>query len=125
MNLDLTDVVLDPLFQDETGTLFLRRVLDSVTDQGLASENSKTIPLLGSVQAGGGSSVIRDPETGERASDTIQIFTTTRLYSGKPGRSADVVIWQKREYLVTSVQDWSNWGGGFVNATATLMRVLP
>lgn len=125
MNLDLTDVVTDPIFQDETGTLFLRRVLDGVSDQGLATEQTKTVPLQGSVQAGGGARMMRDIESGEMVQDQITIYTTTILRPGRGDRTADVVIYQGKEYVVDSVQDWSNWGNGFVSASCSLLGVRP
>lgn len=125
MNLDLTDVVTDPIFQDETGTLFLVQVTDAVNDQGLAVDTEVTVPLQGSVQAGGGSRLVRDLESGDMVQDTIQVFTLTQLLPGVGDRKADVVQWQGRRYVVQSVQDWSSWGGGWVNATCSLNQVRP
>lgn len=51
---------------------------------------------------------------------SIRIVTRFRLIDAKAGRTADIVTWRGREYTVTNVNDFTNWGRGFIEAHAEL-----
>jgi hypothetical protein len=53
----------------------------------------------------------------------ISIVTKTRLYGAMRDRAGqqyqpDVILWRGDHYQVVSVDDWTNFGAGFVNALA-------
>jgi hypothetical protein len=57
---------------------------------------------------------------GQSVSGFILVVTTTRLTSGGTGVLGDIVTYQNREYLVKSVDPYTAYGAGFVQAHCEL-----
>ena len=119
--LDVTDVLYDP---DFTSIYDLYRDATTVVDGLTVSGKVPTLGLTGVVQPAGARSLDVLPE-GERRTQSIDIWTTTRLSSGSQSTDADEVVWQGSRWRVMNVLDWSNHGAGFVKATCQLMQVNP
>lgn len=118
--LDVTEVLLDPLFADSG--ILCERMQQTVGDDGIAVQKSAPIRFAGVVTNDSGD-VLTRLATGERTIGNIVIHTKYRLIDGQEGRTADVVTWRNRKYTVSNVKDWSNFGRGFVAATCDLLPV--
>jgi hypothetical protein len=118
--LDVSDVLLDPLFMDLT--LSVTRNAQTVGNDGIAVIAATTAPFYGVVTSLNGSVLTRAAE-GEHISDTITIHTQFKLIDGQVGYDADVVNWQGLQWTVTNVNDYSTFGRGFVTATCTLKQL--
>lgn len=114
--LDLSDVLEDPDFND----IFYRLVMEqTVDDHGEASNTEKKTRCIGVITSSSGDKIVRKPD-GSFVTGTITIHTKTRLKDGKDGFDADVVMWKNTKYNVILVNDYSHVGRGFVAATCEL-----
>lgn len=109
--LDVSDVLLDPDFAD---SLQADRITKTVGNDGIAIETKTTKRLTGVVTNAGGDRLKR-LAIGERVDGCILVHCRYRLNEG------DVITWQSRRYTVMSVDDYSNFGRGFVAATCELI----
>jgi len=120
--LDVSEVLLDPVFQDTT--LVARRQTKTVTTDGIAVVAGSTFGFAGVVVQNSGDRLKR-LEDGTRHEDSISIYTMTDLISGEQGKAADIITWQNREYTVATVMDWSTYGRGFKHAICDLRNLTP
>jgi galactose-6-phosphate isomerase len=109
--LDVSDVLLDPDFAD---SLQVERVKKTVGTNGLAIETSRKYPISGVVTNANGDRLKR-LSIGERVDGSILVHCRFVMNEG------DVITWKGRRYTVTSVDDYSNFGRGFVAATCELI----
>lgn len=117
--IDVTEVLLDPDFLDDT--LLCERQIQTVGDDGIASNDVQQIGFGGVVTSATGQSLNRT-STGERVDSKILIVTRFKLIDGEdPDLSADVVLWNSRRYTVMNTADYSMYGRGFVQATCELI----
>ncbi|PQQ36473.1 head-tail adaptor [Photorhabdus luminescens] len=116
--LDVTEVLFDPDFCDTTLKYTRRKVI--VDEDGFATSEKTTKPFVGVV------TVDRSIEaqirmSGQIVSGNILIITTERLISGETDKTGDVVTYQNRDYLVKSVDPYTAYGAGFVQAHCELL----
>jgi galactose-6-phosphate isomerase len=116
--LDVSDVLDDPLFADDT--LICTRNRQTMGQDGRAIDSGVPIPFSGVVTPASGQQLSRKPE-GESMRGSISIITRFVLFSGKSGYSADIVTWNGVQYTVSDILDYSRFGAGFVQATADLL----
>jgi hypothetical protein len=116
--LDVTDVLLDPMFQDTS--LTCTRQAQTIDANGMASNAQTVTRFAGVVTNDTGDQLIRRAD-GSRIEGSITIHTRFGLIDGKIGFDADLVTWQGRQYTVVNVRDWSTYGRGFVAAQCELI----
>ena len=63
----------------------------------------------------------RRMQAGQVISGAILVVTTERLSQGQTDRDADVVTYQNRDYRVVSVDPYTAYGMGFVQAHCELL----
>ena len=119
-SLDVSEVLNSPEFIDTT--LVCTRQVQTVGDDGLALNTTTTIPFSGVVTREPGD-ILERLAGGSIIKGTIRIHTTFVLDDGGPGKSADIVTWQTRQYTVTDVDDYSTWGAGFVSARCEVLAL--
>jgi hypothetical protein len=117
--LDVSDVLLDPDFFD---TLVCTRNVQTVGDDGMATNTSTDTPFIGVVTSDSGDILTR-METGSRVKGSILVCTKFRLVESAPGIDADIVTWDGSRYTVTTVNNYSRYGAGFVEAYCDLIPV--
>lgn len=117
--LDVSDVLLDPDFFD---TLVCTRNVQTVGDDGMATNTSTDTPFIGVVTSDSGDILTR-METGSRVKGSILVCTKFRLVESAPGVDADIVTWDGSRYTVTTVNNYSRYGAGFVEAYCDLIPV--
>ena len=117
-NIDVTEVLSDPDFC--TSGLVCTRAAQTVSAAGLGTLTPTTIKFTGVVTSDKGA-VLERLAAGERIEDSITIHSKFRLRSGSLGYTADVVTWNGAQYTVSTVNDYSTYGVGFVAATCDLL----
>lgn len=117
-NLDVTDILFDPDFCDYS--LLVTRQDQSVDDDGVASNTKTTQQFAGVVTVDRGLEY-QMLQAGHVISGAILIVTVTRLTSGQSERDADIVTHQGRDYWVKSVDPYTAYGTGFVQAHCILL----
>lgn len=117
--LDVTEVLLDPDFFD---SLVCTRNVQTVGDDGLAANVDTDTPFIGVVTSDSGDVLVR-LATGSRVKGSILVVTKFRLLEGAPGIDADVVTWDGSRYTVTTVNNYSRYGAGFVEAYCDLIPI--
>lgn len=118
-SLDVSFLLTDPDFAD---TLTARRLAQSVGSNGRAVSIATDADFVGVAFPGTGNLLVRGPD-GERVSADMTVATMHPLSAGSDGNPADEVVWRGSRYTVKSVQDYSNWGAGFVLALCDLIPV--
>lgn len=118
-SIDISFLLSDPDFAD---TLTARSLVQSVGSNGRADSTATDADFVGVAFPGTGNLLVRVPD-GERVSADMTVVTTHTLSSGSDGNPADEVVWRGSRYTVKSVQDYSNWGAGFVLALCDLIPV--
>ena len=114
--IDITELLDDPDFAD---AFFLMRQTQTVDSNGLAHNAETATPCEGACFPGSGNKLIRTRD-GDRVEADITIVTRTILHDGRGAVPADSVEWMGQRYVVTYVEDYANWGGGFVQAHCNL-----
>ena len=116
-SIDITELLDDPDFSD---TFFLRRQHQNIDSSGLAHNAETSVACDGVCFPGEGNKLIRTRD-GDRVESDMTIVTRTILRAGRGGEPADNVEWMGQRYVVTLVEDYANWGGGFVQARCNLL----
>ncbi len=117
--LDVSDVLDDPDFQT---TVVLKRSGGTVGSDGRATYATTTSTIAAVVTAANGMNLARGAD-GRTSQGSITIHTRQMLYSGEDGTEPDVIEWRGNEWTVVVVNDFSEYGAGFVSATAEIRSV--
>lgn len=120
--LDVTDAILDPaLAGTDAFTVIRRRQI--VGQNGRASTDRTYLRLLGVIVPTGKNDLTRAAAF-EIQAKTIDIITTARLFG--PARDIanqqympDIIVWAGSHFIVTEIEDFTRFGGGFVEAHCT------
>ena len=120
--LDVTaDVLFDPMFVDDFTVVRSSR---SVNAQGLTVDTAGYYYASGSVQPSPGRDLEQLPE-GERTGTFVTVTTSFRLFPLTASTAPDQIVWQGKNYRVKHVNDWMNFGQGFVTAICQLVDMVP
>ena len=117
--LDVSDLLEDP---DFCIPLTCVRNTQMVGDNGLATFTPTRYEFLGVVTQDKGRSLARGDASGTQ-SGSITVTAQFRLTAGNAQFAADMVEWSGRLWTVMHVNDYSNYGNGFVSATCDLLPV--
>jgi hypothetical protein len=114
-SLDVNVVLSSPYFMD---TFTVVRRISEVNDQGRTATIELKIPTTGVVQPSGANTQERpkDYATGRKS---CLVITQFRLRQQTQGYLPDLVLWRGDDYLVETVEDYTNYGRGFVQAYCT------
>ena len=113
--LDVTDAILDAMFM--TAMTYTRRT--EVLTNGVASYTGTPAAFYGVVTMERGNRQDQPPEA-SRVGGSIYVHTLTRLSDGNSGFGADLVSWNGQTYTVTAIDNYSQYGAGFICATCEL-----
>ena len=81
-----------------------------------------TVIARGVVQAAGARDIEKLPEA-FRASSAIKIYykgNLSALSNDEKGEYPDIVIWKNKSWEVKAVDDWQNYGAGYVKAICVM-----
>lgn len=118
-SIDVSDA-FDPSFMDSG--IICMRLTQTVDDQGVATDSAAPISFTGEVVPDEGANLIRLPD-GSRVRETLSIYTMFQLRTQRAGMSADIVTWKGAQYTVAAVDDYMNYGRGFVVAKCELLQL--
>jgi hypothetical protein len=115
---DLRDALLAPEFMDQF--LVLRRA-QAVDNYGRAQNQILwTRPAVGVVTPATPNQLARLPEQ-QYQSRTIEIVTSFPIQGPSELNSPDIIQWGLDFYVVITLDDWANYGPGFVHVLCTSM----
>ena len=118
-NINVDDVISDIDFEDEFNVI---RSVETVGTDGLATFASTTFTACGVVQPASGRSLLLLPDSA-RVQGAIEIWTKEHLRMNDDYYAADVILWEDRSYIVSNVEDFFNYGKGYVRVTCTLHKL--
>jgi galactose-6-phosphate isomerase len=110
--LDVSWVTQEPEFADMFQVL---RRPETISQTGRSVTSQVTATAYGTIVPTGDNSLVRqtDYELGRK---TLTIYTTYRLQQAAPGYQPDLVLYRGNQYVVSSVEDFSAFGEGFIVA---------
>ncbi|TXH35301.1 MAG: hypothetical protein E6Q98_16040 [Rhodospirillaceae bacterium] len=115
--LDVTDVLTDP---DFTSTIRIARSTESIGETGRAVIAQQVIDNILAVVTPGQGTKSETLADLMRVQGVVTVHTQFRLSDGRPDGKPDVVTWSGADYIVLSVNDFSQFGAGFVMAICQL-----
>jgi hypothetical protein len=121
--LDVSDIPICGEFSDRFDVISRA---ETITEFGRSTVTQVTATALGTIYPTGDNSLVRqgDYEMGRK---TLTCVTPYRLKQAAPGYQPDLVLYRGNQYLVSSVEDYSQYGAGFVVAilSSTLAQDIP
>ena len=117
--LDVTEVLED---DDFTDAFFLMTKTQKVGVDGIARETESAQIFGGVCFPGSGNKLVRTPD-GERVEADMSIVTKAALHDGRGAEPAATVEYMGQRYTVFYVDDYQNWGAGFVHAHCMLETI--
>ncbi len=124
--LDVTEALTAPELQDSFTVTSTTRAIGA---GGVSIDTATSpTPTFGTVVPNK-STLVRLPD-GSRLAASIDIYTRYALTDGSRtddvnSQAADIVTWRNRKYVVCAVEDWSDFGQGFIHAAADLLPFGP
>lgn len=116
---DVTDILSDPDVAGDAFTVIRRREI--VGQNGVVTlQENRVDGVIGSVQPTGDNSLIRE-EALDAGAKTIKVVSTFRLRgpsqsTGEASYKPDQIVWRGDTYEVRVLDDWTEYGGGMVEA---------
>lgn len=113
--LDMSDALLEPVLQDDFAVI---RRAETITDKGRSTTAPKTYQAFGVITADSPNDLIRGQDE-EHDTKSISIVTQFKLQQAAKGYQPDLILWAGNYYVVNHIDDYSRYGDGFIQATAT------
>lgn len=119
--LDVSDLLDDPDIAGDTFEVIRR--IETVTQQGRTGITEVSQGMqVGAVYPTGSNSLSRQ-DAFQNGAKSISVVTTFRLrmaaQEGGVQFQPDIVVWEGDRYIVRELDDYSNYGAGFVRAGCT------
>lgn len=114
--IDVSELLSDPDFESSFEVI---RSIETVGSDGRAVFTTTDFDACGVIQPASGRSLQLLPDS-VRIEGAIQIWTQQTLHMNDGDHSADIIKWQHRHYIVSNIQDFSNYGEGYLQAVCTL-----
>lgn len=125
-DIDVGDIILDGTVSGEEFMVIRRREI--VGQTGFRTNTVERFTSFGSITPTGDNSMVRD-EAYAAQNKSIRVITKFLLRgpakdtppSGAPVTryDADIVVWKGDSFIVKTLDDYSQFGGGFVEAECT------
>lgn len=119
--IDVSDIIEDPDFQD---SFTIVRSVETVDQHGRSSLAPTSISAWGIVQPASGRTMELTPDA-VRTNAMLEIWTQFGLQEASDTTQADIVLWESKQYMVTHIDPWDNWGQGYRHAVLTRRDLLP
>jgi galactose-6-phosphate isomerase len=118
--LDVSWVPLEAEFADRFDVV---RRPETISESGRSSTTQVTATAFGTVYPTGDNSLVRqaDYELGRK---TLTVVTPYRLQQAAPGYQPDVVLYRGNQYVVSALEDFSQYGAGFVVAQLSSISAI-
>jgi len=123
--LDVTEVLFDPMLMDHFNVV---RRPSTVSATGTVNQDpefwtrfenvSGVVQINGKLMANGENVTERPPQYGT-GRKSLLVVTTFRIFSQVDGFLPDLIEWRGDQYIVETLEDFTNYGRGFVQAYVT------
>jgi hypothetical protein len=110
--LDVSDIPICAEFSDRFDVL---RRPETVSEFGRSVTSQVTASAVGTIYPTGDNSLVRQADF-EISRKTLTCVTPYRLQQAAPGFQPDLVLYRGNQYVVSAVEDYSQYGAGFVVA---------
>lgn len=116
--LDVTEILGDPDFAQQ---IMVRRGVLTEDDNGRGSMSyPPDVSTSAVVVPASGYDLMRLPDA-ERNEEHIRVYTQFPLSIGQgPSQTADLIIFHGKQYVVTQLDDYTDFGAGFVSALCAM-----
>ena len=119
--LDVSDIPGCIEFSDRFDVV---RRAETITQSGRSSITQVIVAgILGTIYATGDNRLQRQADY-ELGNKTLTICTKYRLQMAAPKQQPDVVLYRGNQYLVSNVEDFSQYGDGFVVAECSSIKAI-
>ena len=119
-SLDMSEALTEPSFQD---TFSIKRRRQVVNEYGETAMVETTLTGLTGIITMGGDNSLNRGEDEEHQGKTMSIVTQVRLRGASKVSTdqylPDLILWHGSEFLVNTVEDYTAFGSGWVQAEAT------
>jgi hypothetical protein len=124
--IDITSVLASPIVAGER--FVVQRRIETVDQYGQSQIATQTYSAIGSIVPTGDNSLVRE-EAYQQQAKSITVRTTFRLRGAAkdgPGYhyQPDLVIWKGDAFIVRTVDDYSQYGAGMVEAACTSIDLI-
>lgn len=120
-SLDVSDIPVCAEFGD---TFDVLRRPEQITQFGRVTLGPEVrATMVGTIYPTGDNSLVRQ-EDFQRGAKTLTIVTPYRLRTGGPGYQPDFVMYRSVVYVVRSVEDYTQYGAGFVAAECSSIESI-
>jgi hypothetical protein len=119
--LDVSDIPLCAEFADRFDVI---RRPETISQSGRSVPSQVTVAgLLGTIYPTGDNSLVRqtDYQLGRK---TLTIVTPYRLQMAAPGYQPDLVLYRGNQYVVSAIEDFSQYGAGFIVAEVSSILAI-
>ena len=120
-NIDVSEVLQDTNFQDSFSVIRSQQTVDT-HGRGVLNQTQST--AIGIVQPASGREMELTPDA-TRTREMLEIWTQFGLQEATDATQADIVVWRTKQYVVVRVDDWDNWGQGYIHVVLTRKDLLP
>lgn len=117
--ISVDELMFDPDFVTESLRLYTTIEIVGVNGRNTITRSMQ--PIVGVVTPTSAQDLVRLPE-GSTSGGSITVTTAYPLTSGDPAQAkpADQISWKGDLYVVTRLDDYSEFGQGFISALCTL-----
>jgi len=131
-DIDVSDLLFDSDIAGESFIVIRRQEI--VGDNGVSVLTATSLPLpgdapiVGSITPTGDNSLVRQ-EAYQTQANTILVITPFRLRgpskdSGGASFQPDVVVWNGNHFVVKTLNEWTSFGAGFVEAECSSIDLI-
>ncbi len=118
--IDVSELMDDPDFVDGVTVFRRNTAIGSNGRQTITEIRTDNVNAI--VQPASGDVVAKLPE-GARIDGAMSVWTRYTLRAMATGVQPDEIEWRGRRYVVSTLNDFDNWGAGYTNAIMTLKTV--
>jgi hypothetical protein len=109
------DVSTIPMCVEFSDSFEIMRRPESISQYGRSVTTQVIATAAGTIYPTGDNSLVRQSDF-EMSRKTLTCVTTYRLQQAAPGFQPDLVLYRGNTYVVSSVEDYSQYGAGFIVA---------
>jgi hypothetical protein len=119
--LDVSDIPICEEFGDKFDVI---RRPETINESGRSSAAQVVGSAVGTIYPTGDNSLVRQTDF-ELGRKTLTVVTPYRLQQAAPGHQPDVILYRGNQYVVTSVEDYSQYGAGIIVAEVSSIAGIP
>lgn len=118
--LAVPEALFEPDFLD---SFTVRRRTETIGSNGRSSVVNADTVTFGVVTSGPDNKLERQGDQ-QHAGKSLTIVTVYRIQGPSPGKQPDLILWGGDYFVVDKVDDYSRYGGGFVQAECSSIDLV-